>query len=203
VGKHQPSEGAAYCTEKKTGFALQTNEKTGEVEEMQCTPTGVDCSGSKLKYTGHVWHDPSIEVPILGTNIYVCVNNGCPDEGAEIMKCQQGYEGALCAVCSDGFTKRLRDCVECETPSTADIALVVGGTAVALAVLVLVVRKYRQYFHFPAIWSHLKILVSFLVRDSFTRLYLVSLSILALELLVPILCPLRRRYALLSMLNSA
>jgi hypothetical protein len=94
--------------------------------------------------------------------MYTCINNGCPDKGATTMACKMGYQGTLCAVCEAGWTKSLRDCIQCEAPSVVAISLTVGSIVVLLAALGVLLRHYHRSIDFHAIWSHAKILISFL-----------------------------------------
>jgi hypothetical protein len=79
------------------------------------------------------------------------------------MACKPGYEGPLCAVCSEGFVKSLRECKQCSKPSLASVAIVAASTVALLATLALLMRKYRRSIDEQALWSHAKILISFLV----------------------------------------
>jgi hypothetical protein len=78
------------------------------------------------------------------------------------MKCKTGYEGVLCATCSDGYFKSVRDCALCERVRIGELVAFVVGALLLLAILIIAARKSRSYFDFSAIWSHVKILVSFL-----------------------------------------
>ena len=66
-GKFQTAQGKTFCQEVKTGFTVFSKEdpSTGEIvyEELACPLFGVHCDGSLREYTGHMWHDPAIEIP--------------------------------------------------------------------------------------------------------------------------------------------
>jgi hypothetical protein len=91
----------------------------------------------------------------------MCVNNGCPDEGEELMKCKDGYNGILCAVCEDGYFERARECVPCEEPNVA------GAVACGIMLISLVmgfirwVVKHQHYLARVGIMAHAKIFLSF------------------------------------------
>ena len=61
-----------------------------QAEEWMC-PQGITCRvGSSVRsYDGHVWHNNATAYP-LQRDIYLCVNDGCPDEGAPAMVCKHG-----------------------------------------------------------------------------------------------------------------
>ena len=57
-----------------------------------------------MRYLGGVWHDPLIAVPSEDTKLYTCINNGCPEAGASVRQCREGYkaDSPLCAICKEG-----------------------------------------------------------------------------------------------------
>jgi hypothetical protein len=77
----------SYCT--RNAQTLPANAQTSPVS------AGVICVSGSLQYLGGVWHEPSIAIPSTETNMYTCVNNGCPDAGAAKMECKEGYLGSL------------------------------------------------------------------------------------------------------------
>jgi hypothetical protein len=66
-GKFQKHRGKTFCQEVKLGFTVFSKEdpSTGEVvyEELECPLFGVHCDGSLREYTGHMWHDPAVDIP--------------------------------------------------------------------------------------------------------------------------------------------
>jgi hypothetical protein len=94
--------------------------------------------------------------------MYTCVNAGCPDAGATVMECKAGYEGPLCAVCSEGYFLQLHTCADCggSGPSSASVALFVVSLLVAIGLAVAVVC-HRRFLASTGVFAHVKILVSF------------------------------------------
>jgi hypothetical protein len=120
--KFQNEPGKSYCGEPKANALVRPvtmDPDTGAVlrAELWTCVTGMQCSGgSNRSYDGGVWHDPRVKFPTQ-RQMYTCVTDGCPDEGDTVMECKVGYQplSPLCAVCSDGYVLKRRQCVECKT----------------------------------------------------------------------------------------
>jgi hypothetical protein len=87
------------------------------------------------------------------TNIYTCINNGCPDAGAVKMECKPGYHGPLCAICDSNHFNSLRDCVPCERVRIAELVAFVLGFLVFIALLMFFARKYHHFLDHVAVFS--------------------------------------------------
>jgi hypothetical protein len=136
-----------------------------EQVEMTCPPFGVECDGGMQSYLGGVWHDPQVAIPNCTqsdtggeetcTNMYVCVLNGCPEEGATEMRCKDGYEDSspLCALCSDGYFQSVRDCARCERAKIGELVAFVLGVLMLITLLLFLVRKYHCYLDRAAAFS--------------------------------------------------
>ena len=120
---------------------------------LGCPRVGGDCDGVELKYTGGVWHDPSIVNPDATTTMYTGINNGCPDKGAAEMECKPGYSGPLCALCTNGYFKSVRDCARCERVRIGELVACVLGVLVLITLLLLLARKYDRYIDRTATFS--------------------------------------------------
>ena len=146
VGKFQNLVGEFYCDEVRKDALLQavTNPTTGEIEmiEKSC-PKGMLCVGGKRTYEGSVWHNPAIKYPVQ-RNMYVCVNDGCPDKGSSEMVCKQGYHGPLCAICSPGYYEQLGHCNECKEPHIAALALFILGVMAMLALIAMAIHRNHR-----------------------------------------------------------
>jgi hypothetical protein len=130
---------------------------------------GVECDGTDKRYTGGVWHDPSIVNPDASTFMYACVTDGCPEAGDLVMQCKKGYRGPMCAVCEDGYFARMRGCAECKEPQWGlFLAFLAGAALVLLGIYRIVCRykRFQRYVHFTSVFSHLKVLVSELRREN-------------------------------------
>eukprot|EP00935_MAST-01C_sp_MAST-1C-sp1_P002742 g2742.t1 len=169
AGQYQAKMGASFCEVAEPNSVIAIDAKTGAQTTMKCPSAhGISCSAGALVYDGNVWHDPAVTTPNCSdaavpvcTRIFLCVNNGCPPAGATKMECRSGYEGALCAVCSDGYFPQLGDCTACEEPQW-------GKAVAALLVVLLVVGglgagawKMRHALARMDAFAHIKILVSF------------------------------------------
>jgi hypothetical protein len=165
VGKFQNEPGKNYCDEPKANALVKLVEdpKTGAVraEPWACV-TGMQCSGgSNRSYDGEVWHSPRIKYPEQ-KDMYLCVTDGCPDEGATNMTCKDGYdnESPLCALCSTGYQMQMRECAECKEPQLAALLLAAGGFAALAALAVWAVRKY-SYLLTDQVMANVKLVISF------------------------------------------
>eukprot|EP00935_MAST-01C_sp_MAST-1C-sp1_P001179 g1179.t1 len=94
--------------------------------------------------------------------MYACVNDGCPDKGATVMECKDGYHGPLCAVCNEGSFLQLRACKVCEGsgPSSASTALFIVSLLIIIGLAATVVR-HRRFLASTGVFAHVKILVTF------------------------------------------
>ena len=59
--------------------------------------------------------------------------------------CEAGYEGPLCAVCSDGYYKKLKKCKLCPTKGWMIGQLVIIVALVMLLVILVVWRSKKNY----------------------------------------------------------
>jgi hypothetical protein len=164
VGYYQNSAGKPYCDEVEGDSLLKPvmNAETGKVtsfEQWKCV-RGIICNGQSREYQGGVWHDPSNLFP-KQANMYTCVNEGCPDKGAGNMTCKEGYEGPLCAVCSEEYYEQLRQCVECKDPQVLGFILLLLGFTVVIILVAHTLRRYSHLINAEAA-ANLKILIGFL-----------------------------------------
>jgi hypothetical protein len=120
---------------------------------VDCPKYGVTCDGSVKRYNGGCWHDTVVRNPSTDTNMYTCTTNGCPDKGATEMACKQGYSGPLCALCSKGYFKSVRDCASCERVRIGELVACVLGVLMLIALLLLLARKYNRYIDCGAAFS--------------------------------------------------
>jgi hypothetical protein len=122
---------------------------------------GVICDGTDKKYAGGTWHDVSITNPDVSTLMYVCVTDGCPEEGESAMQCKEGYQGPMCAVCSDGYFVKVRRCVKCSTPQWGLFFGCIAGIGFVMFFIVFSLMRYRRYLKLTQAFSHFKVFVSF------------------------------------------
>jgi hypothetical protein len=115
----------------------------------------------ELTYASGVWHDPSIINLDATTNIYTCITDGCPNEGATEMKCKQGYGGPLCAVCDEGYFRSIRECTRCEHPRVGVIVGMLVGAIAIITGIRYIGQRYRRYLKSASVFAHVKVLVSF------------------------------------------
>jgi hypothetical protein len=162
-GKYQKAGGKAYCDEVRSGSAviMVRSEKYPEKlvpKEIRCPPMGVVCSNGLVNYTGGVWHGAVNEIPNCTaskrcTNMYTCINNGCPDEGASTMECKEGYKGPLCAICSEGYFQLIRDCAGCESPRFGELIGFILGVVVLIECGLRCAWKYRRFLDMASAFS--------------------------------------------------
>jgi hypothetical protein len=69
------------------------------------------------------------------------------------MECKLGYGGPLCALCSDGYFKSVRDCALCERVRIGELAALLFGALALIALLMFLARKYHRYLDRAAAFS--------------------------------------------------
>ena len=79
------------------------------------------------------------------------------------MKCEPGYQpdSPLCAICSQGYFKQLRQCQKCEEPRVGLLVAVLLGTTALVLASVLLLYRFRKYLT-RSFFALFKILVAFL-----------------------------------------
>ena len=173
-GYVQPLEGKGFCNQCAFSQYVKLDEKR-RPDNKTCVKIprkGVVAADGTRKYIGAVWHDPALLNPDESTSIYTCVNDGCPDEGADAMECKDGYRGPLCALCDEGYVSQRRSCEKCgQVRWGAFSAFVLSILAVAGLVIGLL-YKYRRYADkmnvFPCEWrvTHMsRLLTAFSTLD--------------------------------------
>eukprot|EP00935_MAST-01C_sp_MAST-1C-sp1_P001343 g1343.t1 len=165
MGKVQPDAGKSACVQCLSEQYIRLNSTTRKPDRQHCDACprpGAACNGANKTYKGNFWHEPSVLNPNASTNMYACVNDGCPDEGEREMRCKDGYEGPLCATCSEGYFPQLRKCTDCggAGPSLASVAFF-GVSLLCVLGLVVAVYRHRRFLASTGVFAHVKILVSF------------------------------------------
>jgi hypothetical protein len=163
LNSHVSPTSAAGVVGDSVGYA------ESDYEERGCPAVGVVCEGGVVAYTGHVWHDLGVatpncthDLPPVCTRLYTCTTNGCPERGATTMACKPGYTGPICAVCTDNYYASNRDCVaSCAGVKGGVLLGFVLGVTLLVSLAYKYTRQYRHRIHLPAIFSHLKIAISF------------------------------------------
>jgi hypothetical protein len=69
------------------------------------------------------------------------------------MECEPGYTGPLCALCSDGYFRAVRDCNLCESMKIGNLIGVVLVLLVLIATVMYFSRKYRRYLDTASAFS--------------------------------------------------
>eukprot|EP00935_MAST-01C_sp_MAST-1C-sp1_P001397 g1397.t1 len=166
IGQVQPKTAAGFCESCSVhqyiklvavGSEMVPDNKTCVDKPMN----GVTSDGSKKYYEGQVWHDPQILNPDDKTELYTCVNDGCPDKDATAMTCKPGYKGPLCAACADGYFEQANKCVECGAPKPEFAAATVCLLLALIGCIAYFVHKYQRYLKKVVIFPYLKVVVSF------------------------------------------
>jgi hypothetical protein len=164
-GKVQPDHGKSLCEQCSVDQYIKLDPTSRRPDNKTCVDRplrGVGSDGKARRYTGDVWHRPGILNPNVSTLMYTCVNDGCPDAGATVMECKEGYHGPLCAVCDEGWFLQLRSCNDCggSGAGAATIVLFVAAVFVVIGLAVTVAR-HRRFLASTGIFAHVKILVAF------------------------------------------
>jgi hypothetical protein len=139
-GQYQIEPGKTYCHSCKPDEWMVSTASSTQSPCQSCPEVGANCNGRVLAYQGNVWHDPEL-VPSSSVILFHCINDGCPGEAATKMECKLGYEGPLCAICSDKYANRLGKCVLCDNADATGAALVLLG--VLLLTLLLLKGAFR------------------------------------------------------------
>ena len=91
----------------------------------------------------HKANESGIEYPYTIPQPYRCpIVEAC--KGGLNSSCEAGYEGPLCAVCSDGYYKKLKKCKLCPTKGWMIGQLVIIGALVMLLVILVVWRSKKK-----------------------------------------------------------
>ena len=91
----------------------------------------------------HKVNDSGIEYPYTIPQPYRCpIAEAC--KGGLNSSCETGYEGPLCAVCSDGYYKKLKKCKLCPTKGWMIGQLVIIGALIILLVILVVWRSKKK-----------------------------------------------------------
>ncbi|XP_073254412.1 uncharacterized protein [Porites lutea] len=91
----------------------------------------------------HKANDSGIEYPYTIPQPYRCpIAEAC--KGGLNSSCEAGYEGPLCAVCSDGYYKKLKKCKLCPTRGWMIGQLVIIGALIILLVILVVWRSKKK-----------------------------------------------------------
>ena len=91
----------------------------------------------------HKANESGIEYPYTIPQPYRCpMIEAC--KGGLNSSCEVGYEGPLCAVCSDGYYKKLKKCKLCPTKGWMIGQLVIIGALVILLVVLVVWRSKKK-----------------------------------------------------------
>jgi hypothetical protein len=178
VGQYQNEPGQRDCNKCKSDEWLNSTD-LAHATCRSCPETGAICNGTSLTYTGGVWHEPTElpGCPVLAgqrsntasceeLRVYHCVTSGCPSEGQTVMQCKKGYEGMLCAVCSSGYSKKLRECKECNSRDLLGASLLLMGLLLAAMLLLAVAWRHHHLLESLNVFAYIKILVSFVTVAS-------------------------------------
>ena len=91
----------------------------------------------------HKANESGIEYPYTIPQPYRCpMVEAC--KGGLNSSCEAGYEGPLCAVCGDGYHKKLKKCKLCPTKGWMIGQLVIIGALVMLLVILVVWRSKKK-----------------------------------------------------------
>jgi predicted outer membrane repeat protein len=172
ANSHQNVTGRKACEPCPGG---QFQPARGQPRCIVTCPDGIDCTGGvALQEEG--WWRPTDSLTAL-TELYVCYQEHvcigsekqeeehCTGAGGKSClpdfdkQCKPGYEGPVCAMCADGFTRQGAGCEECagfNGENVAGVVLLVLGT---LALALFLYHKQRAEWCQPAL---LKILLTFI-----------------------------------------
>eukprot|EP01062_Namystynia_karyoxenos_P069603 TRINITY_DN65063_c0_g1_i1.p1 TRINITY_DN65063_c0_g1~~TRINITY_DN65063_c0_g1_i1.p1 ORF type:complete len:3249 (+),score=756.35 TRINITY_DN65063_c0_g1_i1:87-9749(+) len=96
----------------------------GQRDCIEC-PFGGACNGSSISVRPGYWRANN-----LSFQFYECVNRkgACLPGGG----CKEGYEGATCSTCQDGYAMIDGECTECSGERVADAFILLGAAAAVL-----------------------------------------------------------------------
>ena len=136
AGEVQPAAGHSHCLRCSIYQYIKVLNAENVPDNKTCVDQpkkGVSCNGEFRTYEGQVWHDPKILNPNTSTDLYTCINDGCPEKGARSMSCKPGYHGPLCAICDTGYFRKANQCAPCNS-RIQDASLVISAMFVVIAV---------------------------------------------------------------------
>ena len=143
-GACKPCELGLECQDEsvnlKDGFWWKWKNKTHRELYRNFTKTAKDSSFTPELHNAN---DSRIVYPYTIPHPYRCpMTEAC--KGGLNSSCNSGYEGPLCAVCSDGYYKQLKKCKLCPTKGEMIRQLAIMGAIVMLLVIIVVWRSKKK-----------------------------------------------------------
>ncbi|CAH3181072.1 unnamed protein product [Porites lobata] len=128
------------CANLKDGFWWKWKNKTHRELYRNFTKTAKDSSFTPELHNAN---DSRIVYPYTIPHPYRCpMTEAC--KGGLNSSCNSGYEGPLCAVCSDGYYKQLKKCKLCPTKGRMIGQFAIMGAIVMLLVIIVVWRSKKK-----------------------------------------------------------
>lgn len=125
-GTYQPSIEQSSCIKCERGYySADSGSKTcllcpvgsfTEEGESECwkVPEGVDCRGGECRIKDGYWTNITVSNLTHDAVIVKCLNSqSCLSDYEGELKCTNGYEGPLCALCGDGYVQSSHGCTKC------------------------------------------------------------------------------------------
>jgi hypothetical protein len=138
------------CVVCPSGTYSLTEEVTKELVCVPCADTeGIAaCESDQIVLSDGYWrrHDGNTAVLTCPLAAASCVGgNGTGD-----LLCRAGYEGPLCAVCSENFFPSQSECLACDSSSVITPTLLIYFCVIFTVVSLAILSAYYKYFYVDA-----------------------------------------------------
>jgi hypothetical protein len=122
-------------------YSLSDNSDLRISQCQSCPSNSETCYGSYINVKSGYWR-----ISNISTTILPCVYGDIACQGgwnSGDASCNIGYEGPLCAVCSDGYyySSMYQKCIECSGSNSINIFTVLIATIIVLIVIILCILK--------------------------------------------------------------
>jgi hypothetical protein len=138
------------CVVCPAGTYSLTETVTKELVCVPCTETeGVAaCERDQIVVRDGYWRRYSDNTAVLACPLSPASCTG--GNGTGDVLCGEGYGGALCAVCSEGYFPSQSECVECDSTSVLTPTLLIYICAVFAVVSIALLSAYYKWFYVDA-----------------------------------------------------
>lgn len=129
------------CSLCTNGYSLASNEDNTVITCQECPLLAEVCMGSTI-----ILHEGTFRWGSLANTIYSCMLSGGCKGGNETgaSSCNDGYEGAMCSVCSPGFFKNKNACQFCDGHEDYSFSRVTFYFFILGIVLIIIIVFFRE-----------------------------------------------------------
>ena len=172
-------EGRSRKSECLCISSFYADEKQGDADKdpwipcLKCPKGGIclsDRHGHIMDADEGFWTPPNGTTTHPEDRFYKCHLDGCLGgdhiKGGMLSRCAPGYEGVLCALCSDGRFKKGFKCETCEAKSILPFIILIFGFIFCCTVAVVIFRMFvhsKRMRKYNKIWRDVQRLVKIMI----------------------------------------